>query len=316
MPDEKQPLVPNAPMTAPADHAAALPPEEQQPDLPMFIAPVLGERITSTTTGNTYWIGERIGGGNFGDVYHCIDSWDNKLAIKVLKPKDTYENIRQQAIAEYGKLMRLRHPQITYVHDAFEYRQAFYIVVERCMSSINELMAQVDDFKGEIWLRPIARNLLQAVHFIHINNYAHQDIHGGNVLYAWIEDAMRPENISAITFKLADLGITKLVPEMDATNTVLAEWMRAPEALKPQEFGPMDQRMDIYHCGLLFLQILLGRPLTFTAEQVLAGAPRAEALKIGPPYSFALEKALRRHVQYRTSTAMELWRDLNTPVHA
>ena len=80
------------------------------------------------------------------------------------------------------------------------------------------------------------------------------------------------------------------------------------------DFGQMDHRMDIYHCGLLFLQVLLGQPLTFTREEVLQGAPRDLALKIGGPFSFALEKALRRHVDYRTASALEFWRDMNTPV--
>ena len=115
------------------------------------------------------------------------------------------------------------------------------------------------------------------------------------------------------TFMLGDLGITKMVSEMDAANTVLAEWMRAPETLAPSEFGPMDRRMDIYHCGLLFLQVLLGKPLTFTREEVLAGRPREVAREVGGAFSFALEKALRRHVDYRTASALEFWRDLNTP---
>ena len=99
---------------------------------------------------------------------------------------------------------------------------------------------------------------------------------------------------------------------MNAENTVLADWMRAPESLIPTEYGPMDKRMDIYHCGLLFLQIILGKTLSFTLEEVIAGKPREIALTLDPPFSFALEKALRRHVDFRTATALEFWRDLNT----
>lgn len=287
-------------------------PESQLP-LQIFIPPTDGELITSSTTGNTYRIGKPIGTGNFGVVYECSDTWENSLAVKVLKPKGTYELVKQNAVAEFQKLMLLRHPHVTYVHDAFEYRHTFYIVVERCATSISDLI-KIKNFKGSVWLRPIARCLLQAVHFIHVNKFVHQDIHGGNVFTSWIRDEMVPEDVSAITFKLGDLGISKFVSEMDAATTVLAEWMRAPESLNPQEFGPMDHRMDIYHCGLLLLQMLLGSPLTFSRDEVLAGVPRQQALQLGGPYSFAIEKALRRHVDFRTASAMELWRDLNTPV--
>jgi hypothetical protein len=87
--------------------------------------------------------------------------------------------------------------------------------------------------------------------------------------------------------------------------------IRPPEAINPPEFGPLDHRVDIYHVALLLLQIIVGRR-SFTREEILAGAPRELALSVEPPYSFALEKALRRHVLYRTETALELWRDLNS----
>jgi hypothetical protein len=99
---------------------------------------------------------------------------------------------------------------------------------------------------------------------------------------------------------------------MDINNTFIAEWMRPPEAINCQEFGPLDHRIDIYHCGLLMLQVLTGKELSLTREEILAGAPRDLAIKMPQPFNFALEKALRRHVPYRTASAMELWRDLNT----
>lgn len=283
----------------------------EQPPVPVFTPPTSGELITSTFTGNTYQIGQIIGEGSFGVVYECADTWNNELAVKILKPRGTYEQIRGNAIAELEKLRLLRHPNVTYVYDAFEYRHTFYIVFERCWKSINQFI-QSEKFEGHLWLRAIARQLLQAVHFLHCNNYVHQDIHGGNVFVATLHDDMAPREM-VFTFMLGDLGITKMATEIDAANTVLADWMRAPESLDFNEFGPMDHRMDIYHCGLLFLQILLGKPLSFTKEEVLAGVPREMALKIGMPFSFALEKALRRHVDYRTASALEFWRDINTP---
>jgi eukaryotic-like serine/threonine-protein kinase len=278
---------------------------------PMFTPPNEGELITSTSTGNTYRIGRVIGEGSFGVVYECTDTWENELAVKILKPRGTYDEVRGNAIAELEKLRTLRHPNVTYVHDGFEFRHTFYIVFERCWQPINQFI-QRQNFTGRLWLRAMARQLLQAVHFLHCNDYVHQDIHGGNVFVATLHDDMSPDSM-VFSFMLGDLGITKMVSEMDAENTVLAEWMRAPEALSASEFGPMDRRMDIYHCGLLFLQVLLGKPHTFTREEVLAGKPRQLALEVGGQFSFALEKALRRHVDYRTASALEFWRDINTP---
>lgn len=275
------------------------------------IPPVAGEIITSLTTGNSYTMGEKIGEGYFGVVYICFDVWQNDLAAKVLKPTASYEKVKASAEAEIGKLVALRHPHITYVFDAFEFRDTFYIITERCYCPLTQLFA-LESFNGLPWLMPIARCLLQAVQYLHLNHYAHQDIHLNNVFAAFARNEMCPTEPGSIQFKLADLGVSKFFGELDATNT-LAEWMRPPEAIDPSEFGPVDHRIDIYHTGLLFLQLLYSWEMRFSREEILSGRPREMALGLQAPYSFALEKALRRHVSFRTATAMELWRDLQSP---
>lgn len=288
-------------------------PNAPQMELPIFTLPTAGESIICDGTGATYRIGPLIGEGGFAYVYGCEDDWGNRLAVKILKPLDRlYEDVRVAAETELIRLRHLRHPNITYVHDAFQYRHTFYVVMERCDRTVAHMM-QVANFSGAVWIRALARCLLQAVQFLHNSGIAHQDIHAGNVFLTFVRDELLPDN-SATTFKLADLGIAKLVNEMNAENTVLAEWMRAPEAIQVQEFGPMDHRMDLYHCGLLFLSFLRGAPLTYTREQVLDGQPRRDALTLPAPYNFAIEKALRRHVSHRTQSAREFWRDFTSPL--
>jgi serine/threonine-protein kinase len=260
----------------------------------------------------------QIGEGAFGVVFACRDVWDNELAAKVFKPLGTYDRVREAAEAELGKLLNFRHPNITFVYDAFEFRDTFYIITERCTGSIAELLFKMDGFAGPVWLMGIARCLLQAVHYLHIHNYVHQDIHSGNVLTSFLKDELHKDGADApnvVTFKLGDLGVARVLSEVDATNT-RAEWMLPPEVLDSKEFGAMDHRIDIYHTGLLLLQIALSKEIHFTKDEILVGKPREMALALPAPYNFALEKALRRHVNYRTASAMELWRDLHTPAPA
>lgn len=275
------------------------------------VPPQPGEVITSLATGNTYTIGDQIGEGHFGVVFGCVDVWGNSLAAKVLKPIGTYERVRASAEAEIQKLLVLRHPNITYVFDAFEYRDTFYIITERCYCPLTQLF-NWQEFQGLQWLMPIARCLLQAVHYIHVNRYAHQDIHPGNVFAAFAKDEMRPTEPGAIQFKVGDLGVAKVFGDLNPENT-RAQWMLPPEAFDAAEFGPLDYRIDIYHVGLLLLQLANSRETQFTKEEILAGRPREIALGLPPPYNFGLEKALRRHVPFRTASAMELWRDLHSP---
>jgi eukaryotic-like serine/threonine-protein kinase len=209
------------------------------------------------------------------------------------------------------RLLLLRHPYITYAFDAFEFRDTFYIITERCYCPISNLF-NLANFDGKVWIIPIARCVLQAVEFLHVNQYAHQDIHPNNVFAAFARNEMNAKDPGAIHFKLGDLGVSKLFAELDAVNT-LAEWIRPPEALDPAEFGPLDRRIDIYHIGLLFLQLAHNVELRFSRDEILVGRPREMALELPAPLSFALEKALRRHAAYRTGSAAELWRDLHSP---
>jgi serine/threonine protein kinase len=165
-------------------------------------------------------------------------------------------------------------------------------------------------FDGRTWIQAIARCLLQAAHFVHVQQLVHCDIHAGNVMARFIQDELIPTKDSVLTFKLGDFGLAKMQNALDP-NGVFLDPIRPPEAIKHDEFGPLDHRMDIYHIGLLLLQLLIG-PRQFSREERLAGTPRELALGCDPPYSFALEKALRRHTLYRTASALELWRDLRS----
>ena len=209
-------------------------------------------------------MGESIGEGFFGLVFACTDGWRNDLAVKVMKPVGSYEAVQAATMAEVQRLLVLRHPHITYVYDAFEYRDTFYIVTERCHCPLTRLFT-LDKFNGSVWIMPIARCLLQAVQYLHVNQCAHQDIHLNNVFAAFARDEMSSDNPGAIHFKLGDLGVSKVFGELDAANT-LAEWIRPPEALDPAEYGPLDHRIDIYHLGLLFLQLAHSKELRFTSR--------------------------------------------------
>ncbi|NPC47560.1 protein kinase [Corallococcus exiguus] len=256
-------------------------------------------------------MGQAVGQGHFGSVYECIDDWGNHLAAKIITPKkESYEEVKRRWMHEAKNLILMRHPNITYVYDVFEYNDTFYIIMERCALTLKNLMDGAN-FNGHLWILPIARCILQGVDFIHDQGYAHKDLHYQNIFISFIPDEVVKSSQPATVFKVGDLGISRLEDEIDQVNTVLADWMRPPEALDPLQFGTISRLVDIYHAGLLFLTILQGRVLSFTREEVLAGAPRIMAESLASPYGPAIAKALRRHTQKRTQTALEFWRDLN-----
>lgn len=278
------------------------------PSLPaqrLFRPPTPGQLITSNI--GRYTIGTQIGVGQFGATFWCSDEWQNDLVMKVSLPRGTYEQVRARWSFEIRNLLELRHPNITYVYDAFELDDTFYIVLERCAETIAQ-MIQRPAFNGGIWFRSITRCLLQGVHYLHLNRYVHKDIHPGNVFLAWHRDELVPTE-GGFTFKVGDLGISGLESEIDFFNTTLAPWMLPPEFLDPT-FGLMGRTIDIYHSGLLLLAVLEKQARRFSRDEILQGAPRQAAEALGPPYGPPLSRALRRHVAQRTQTAYQLWLDI------
>ena len=187
---------------------------------PVFTPPAVGTSIG--VNGKYYVIGEAIGNGHFGQVFSCTDDWGNQLVAKVLLPQDrTYAQVEQSWMRELNNLLALRHPNVTFVHDAFECDETFYLVLERCHSDLHDLI-NLPNRAPDFWIPPIARCVLRGIHFIHSNGYVHKDLHPGNVFTSFVADELNRENQSALVFKVGDLEISRLLPEVDVFNTILA----------------------------------------------------------------------------------------------
>ena len=270
--------------------------------------PRAGEIICHGT--NRYRVGEALGRGSYGATYACTDQWSNSLVVKVLIPnRQTYEQVRLNWHREIHSLLTLRHPNITYVHDAFELAYTFHIVMERCGGSVTSLFT-LPDFDGYQWVLPIARCMLQAIGYMHEHGYVHKDIHLRNLFWTYIRNELMPRHSQSVTFKVGDLGVSRLEHEIRRSPPTIP-WMVAPEVLDSNRFGPVGRQTDIYHAGLVLLAVVLGIEPSFTPEEILAGLPQATAEQLQPPLGPAISAALRRRVDQRTPTAFEFWRALS-----
>jgi serine/threonine-protein kinase len=274
-----------------------------------FTPPREGEVIQYQ--GCNYYLGKYVGQGSWGAIYHCTDDWENELVAKILVPRDrTYEDVREGWIKELRNLVKLRHPNITFVYDAFEYRDTFFLIMERCAHTFNDLI-HTPNLKGEDWLPWVAHSVLQGIAFIHKVGYVHKDIHPWNVFTSVVRDKFVPSKDPVILFKIGDLGLTNLETELDVFNTMVGKWMLPPEFLKPDEYGKIGKQVDIYHAGLLLLSLLLGRIPKFTEQDILDGVPRKTVEDLQSIYSPAIARALRRHVDNRAQTAIDVWKEIS-----
>ena len=90
--------------------------------------------------------------------------------------------------------------------------------------------------------------------------------------------------------------------------------MLPPEFLAPEDFGILNWNIDIYHAGLLFLSLLLREVPSFTPSEIVDGLPRQTAEQHSSPFAPAIARALRRHVEHRTPTALDFWRDIQQAI--
>lgn len=278
---------------------------------PKFTPPQIGQ-IIPCAHGNITITG-KLNSGAFGDTYLANDEWGNELVAKIHKPKKSYAQVKSDWEREYKNLRELRHPNVTYIYDAFEWNYTFYIIMERCTGTLEDLINNPSINKPALLL-PAARCILQGLSFMHRLKYAHKDIHAGNVFWTFHRDEFGVADNKAACFKIGDLGISNLVADIDVFGTVLAKWMLPPEYLDPRSFGVINTQVDIYHSALLLLALALGRIPNFSEPEILRGVPRETAEALGAPFGGPLSRALRRHVDQRTQTALAFWHDLRAAV--
>lgn len=276
-------------------------------DLAQFVPPQPGTMI-SVGAGGVYFMGEYLGSGAYGHVYECTDEWSNPLVAKVLRPAESFEQMHQQWQAEVANLQLLRHPNITYIHDAFVHENAFYLIIEKCMYSLDRVLDRTDPS----WVPHIARDLLQALAFIHRHGHVHKDVHPGNVFVSSVSDRMDPSKPAVTSFKLGDLGIARFEGDIRKYGTIMALWMTPPEAIDPDRFGTVGRATDIYHAALLLVGVMRREMYPFTQREIVSGVPQQMALSLHSPLREAIANALHPVVGRRTQTALEFWRELHS----
>lgn len=266
--------------------------------------PVPGSTLASTR--GTYVVGALIGDGQYGSVYECVGPFDQRYALKMLRPANKpYHVVKEEWSREMLRLESFRHPNIVYIHDAFESNFLFYLALERCDTSLRAMLGT--PFQDGLLIE-LARQLLMTLQYLHDNAVVHSDLHAGNVLISQIDRAP--------IVKLTDFGVAH---QLDGTT-----WFRPqvanPKILTPElvTAGYTTTQSDLYQLGLLMFHMHTGHAALHQSEQyhpqiareIAEGAPRQRAEALGTPVSQVIAKLLRRRDAYRYHSARDVWDDL------
>jgi serine/threonine-protein kinase len=264
--------------------------------------PVPGSALTSAR--GTYVVGQLIGDGQYGSVYECVGPFDQPYALKMLRPANKpYQVVRDEWATEMKRLESFRHPNIVYIHDAFEVNFLFYLALEKCDTSLRALL-DMGPLSPPLMVE-VSRQLLMTLSYLHDSGLVHSDLHAGNVLLSQVDRWP--------IVKLTDFGV--------AHQLEGAHWFRPqvanPKILTPELVtqGYTTRQSDLYQLGLLMYRMHTGRsPMPNEQGDLTAhireGTPRALADSLGTPFAPVISKLLRRRDAYRYQSAREVWDDL------
>jgi eukaryotic-like serine/threonine-protein kinase len=260
--------------------------------------------VVRSPRGWPYLLGKLIGDGAFGAVFDCMGPFDQSFALKVFtagnRPVDA---VRAEWLHEAGRLYRLRHPNIVYVFDYFEESGLFYLVLERCDHSLEDMMGT--PFTDRLVVE-VMRQLLFAVQYLADNELVHNDLHAGNVLFKQGEK---------LTAKISDLGIAQeLYGQHSVRPPIVHHRIMAPEVVAG---GYTTKQSDLYQLGMLMFAMHTGEyPIEFSAgyddiiRQIKEGVPRMRAESLGTPIGKIASVMLRRQEQYRFTSPAQVWEEL------
>lgn len=205
-----------------------------------------------------YRVGDVIGEGINGEVHIGWDKATNEaVAIKSIPYEGEMTAMADsEAEAEVEIVKSLDHPALVKTYDVFrdEEKKRVYMVMEYVRGG--ELFARVANESGSLVTEGdavrTARDLLDAVNYLHSVNIVHRDIKLENILCI-DEDQLKPIHI-----KLADFGLSSRITGRDKSMNSLVgtSFYLAPEIIDKGGYG---KAVDSWAVGVVLYIMMSGQ---------------------------------------------------------
>src|SRR5687768_4853160 len=199
-----------------------------------------------------YRVGRLLGEGGMGKVFEAEERLSGrKLALKVLRPElARSEPARRLFENEMTVLSRLDHPNIVRCLACSEVAGDLVMALELLEGrTLRSLMLDAGAVPWERAVGIVAQmaSALSSAHE-HAPPIVHRDL--------------KPENVMVLArdaIKVTDFGIAKVLAALGSktTHSVGTLQYMSPEQI---DAGPVDGRSDLYALGLVFYELVAGRP--------------------------------------------------------
>ncbi|KAL2317910.1 hypothetical protein Fmac_031786 [Flemingia macrophylla] len=213
------------------------------------VNPVLGEGTEWEIQWEDLDIGERIGIGSYGEVYHA-DLDGTEVAVKKFLDQDFSGDALAQFKSEVEIMLRLRHPNVVLFMGAITRPPHLSILTEFLpRGSLYRLLHRPDLRLDEKRRLRMALDVAKGMNYLHTSHpiIVHRDLKSPNLLVDrhWV-------------VKVSDFGLSRMKHHTFLSSKSCAgtpEWM-APEVLRNE---PANEKCDVYSFGVILWELTTTR---------------------------------------------------------
>jgi eukaryotic-like serine/threonine-protein kinase len=245
------------------------PATHQRIDSPAMLHAISGAVLTEYKVGDVlgqYELKEMLGQGGMGTVFLAEHKLlERRVAIKILLPEFADQlGIVHRFFKEAQAVNRIGHPNIVDIMDCVEGVDHLpYLVMELLEGESLQAVIQARAPMRPEEVVSLGRQICSALSAVHAKGIVHRDLKPENLFVSQQPDG-------SFRVKLLDFGIAKFMAADDSfLKTLTGEPIGTPEYMAPEQIEgvSMDHRIDIYAMGVMFFEMLTGKP-TFEAAQI------------------------------------------------
>lgn len=263
-----------------------------------------------------YRVEERIAVGGMATVYRALDTrLDRVLALKVMHPALAADpGFVERFIREAKAVARLSHPNVVAVFDQGQDGPYVYLAMEYVAGcTLRDVLREIGALQPRAAL-DVLEPVLAALGAAHRAGLVHRDMKPENVLIGAGGPAA-PESQGGGRVKVADFGLVRAVDTQTSAST--GALLGTVSYLAPEQIGhgTVDQRTDVYACGLVLYEMLTGRkpypgdtPMKVIYQHLNddVPAPSASVPTVAPALDALVARAAARDPRHRPADAVQM----------